>query len=90
MSHPEPKRRTNAPPGRERRLAGVTPEQPQSIFRAEFLTGRRDVVRSSQEEEALRWYAHEVLVCEGDLIGEGQASHGHSTSGATATSFIQS
>jgi hypothetical protein len=32
-------------------------------------------VRSSggTEREALRWYADEVLVCEGDLIGKMQA-----------------
>lgn len=33
---------------------------------------RRAVVRWSDgtEAEALRWYAEEVLVCEGDLIGK--------------------
>jgi hypothetical protein len=36
---------------------------------------RRAVVRWSDgtEGEALRWYADEVLVCEGDLIGKPQA-----------------
>jgi hypothetical protein len=36
---------------------------------------RRAVVRWSDgtEGEALRWYADEVLVCEGDLIGKTQA-----------------
>jgi hypothetical protein len=35
---------------------------------------RRAVVRWSDgtEGEALRWYADEVLVCEGDLIGKTQ------------------
>jgi DNA helicase II / ATP-dependent DNA helicase PcrA len=31
MSHPEPERRTNAPPGHERLLAGLTPEQAQAV-----------------------------------------------------------
>ncbi|MBV9417339.1 MAG: hypothetical protein JO363_20300 [Solirubrobacterales bacterium] len=36
------------------------------------LASRRAVVRWSDgsEGEALRWYADEVLVCEGDLIGK--------------------
>lgn len=39
------------------------------------LGSRRAVVRWSDgtEGEALRWYADEVLVCEGDLIGKTQA-----------------
>ena len=39
------------------------------------LASRRAVVRWSDgtEGEALRWYADEVLVCEGDLIGKTQA-----------------
>src|SRR5579859_6807658 len=31
MPHPEPERRTNAPPGSERLLAGLTPEQAQAV-----------------------------------------------------------
>src|SRR5947209_11446594 len=31
MPHPEPERRTNAPPGSERLLAGFTPEQAQAV-----------------------------------------------------------
>src|SRR5947199_951668 len=31
MPHPEPERRTNAPPGPERLLAGLTPEQAQAV-----------------------------------------------------------
>jgi hypothetical protein len=36
---------------------------------------RRAVVRWSDgsESEALRWYADEVLVCEGDLLGKTRA-----------------
>jgi hypothetical protein len=52
----------------------------ESVLRFEDLpvgeTGsRRAVVRWSDgtEGEALRWYADEVLVCEGDLIGKTQA-----------------
>ena len=39
------------------------------------LASRRAVVRWSDgtEGEALRWYADELLVCEGDLIGKTQA-----------------
>jgi hypothetical protein len=38
------------------------------------MASRRAVVRWSDgtESEALRWYADEVLVCEGDLIGKTQ------------------
>jgi hypothetical protein len=38
------------------------------------LASRRATVRWSDgtEGEALRWYADEVLVCEGDLIGKTQ------------------
>jgi hypothetical protein len=38
------------------------------------MASRRAVVRWSDatEGEALRWYADEVLVCEGDLIGKTQ------------------
>jgi hypothetical protein len=41
----------------------------------EAMASRRAVVRWSDgtEGEALRWYADEVLVCEGDLIGKTQA-----------------
>ena len=31
MPHPNPERRTNAPPGSERLLAGLTPEQAQAV-----------------------------------------------------------
>ena len=31
MTHPDPERRTNAPPGSERLLAGLTPEQAQAV-----------------------------------------------------------
>jgi DNA helicase-2/ATP-dependent DNA helicase PcrA len=31
MPHPDPERRTNAPPGSERLLAGLTPEQAQAV-----------------------------------------------------------
>lgn len=36
------------------------------------IAGRRAVVRWSDGSvgEALRWYHHEILVCEGDLIGK--------------------
>ena len=36
------------------------------------LASRRAVVRFSDgtEGEALRWYADEVLICEGDLLGK--------------------
>jgi hypothetical protein len=36
---------------------------------------RRAIVRWSDgtESEALRWYADEILVCEGDLIGKTEA-----------------
>jgi hypothetical protein len=39
------------------------------------MASRRAVVRWSDgtEGEALRWYADEVLVCEGDLIGKTEA-----------------
>jgi hypothetical protein len=39
------------------------------------LASRRAIVRWSDgsEGEALRWYADEVLVCEGDLIGKTNA-----------------
>lgn len=39
------------------------------------MASRRAVVRWSDgsESEVLRWYADEVLVCEGDLIGKTQA-----------------
>ena len=39
------------------------------------LASRRAVVRWSDgtEGEALRWYADEVLVCEGDLVGKTEA-----------------
>lgn len=39
------------------------------------LASRRALVRWSDgtEGEALRWYADEVLVCEGDLIGKTEA-----------------
>ena len=39
------------------------------------LASRRAVVRWSDgtEGEALRWYADEILACEGDLIGKTQA-----------------
>jgi UvrD/REP helicase N-terminal domain len=32
MSHPEPERRTNAPAGFERLLAGLTPERAQAVI----------------------------------------------------------
>ena len=39
------------------------------------MASRRAVVRWSDgtEGEAVRWYADEVMVCEGDLIGKTQA-----------------
>ena len=53
------------------------PPRVESVVRFEDLpigeTGsRRAVVRWSDgsEGEALRWYADEVLVCEGDLLGK--------------------
>ena len=59
MSHPEPERRDPALPGTGL-LAGLTPEQAQAVTHG-------------SDGEALRWYADEVLVCEGDLIGKTQA-----------------
>jgi hypothetical protein len=59
MPHPEPERRTNEPPGTSL-LAGLTPEQAQAVT--------HDAVG-----EALRSYADEVLVCEGNLISKTQA-----------------
>jgi hypothetical protein len=54
MSHPEPERRTTAPSGISL-LAGLTSEQAQGVT---YGTGG----------EALRWYADEVLVYEGDPL----------------------
>ena len=34
MPHPEPERRTNAPPGSQLLLAGLTPEQAQAVTHA--------------------------------------------------------
>jgi hypothetical protein len=59
MSHPEPERREHAPPGTGL-LAGLTPAQAHAV-------------RYGTEGEVLRWYADEVLVCEGDLIGKTKA-----------------
>jgi hypothetical protein len=56
MPHPDPEQHTNAPPGSSL-LIGFTPEQAQAVTHC-------------SEGESLRWYANEVLVCEGD--------HGHS------------
>ena len=53
------------------------------------LASRHAVVRWSDgtEGEALRWYADEVLVCEGDLIGKTREQLRSLLSGGIATGF---
>lgn len=56
------------------------------------LASRHAVVRWSDgtEGEALRWYADEVLVCEGDLIGKTREQLRSLLSGGIATGFSPS
>ena len=48
---------------------------------------RRAIARWSDgtESEALKWYADEILICEGDLIGKPASSCAPCTSAETAT-----
>jgi hypothetical protein len=59
MPHPDPGGREHAPSGTSL-LVGVMSEQARAVT-------------YGSEGEALRWYANEVLVSEGDLIGKTQA-----------------
>ena len=79
MPHPDPERRTNAPPGSERLLAGLTPEQAQAVTHGTgpllLIAGEKDhIVPPVVTRATLKQYRRSPAVTELKQI----AGRGHS------------